>query len=243
MADALDAEHLPTSITQPVVITVRNSDLGLNETGRVKRLDLTGLVASLPIAIPDGTVLFSTIDMRTLNATARGLIRVRTQTTMGEGAGFDTVADFIELNDDGKQKIERLLGNADTPPPPNAGGFINTSANTAGATRSFATDQLGVQPVYSRTAGGKQDFQIAPERKTYFEPSPIRGKAVASKSTKFWGSIGVSGYTVVILAVLALFPQGRFWELYVWDHVAWATSRTWYWAQHVGDVKLYNNTP
>src|SRR5450755_4363642 len=209
MADALDAEHLPTALTLPVVITVRNSDLGLNETGRVKRLDHTGLVASLPIAIPDGTVLFSTIDMRTLNATARGLIRVRTQTTMGEGAGFDTVADFIELNDDGKQKIERLLGNADAPPP-NAGGFINSAPSAGGATRSFATDQLGVQPVYSRTAGGKQDFQIAPERKTYFEPAPIRGKAVASKSTKFWGSIGVSGYTVVILAVVALFPQGRF---------------------------------
>ena len=120
MADALDAENLPAAITLPVVITVRNSDLGLNESGRVKRLDHNCLVASLPVAIPDGTVLFSTIDMRTLNATARGLIRVRTQTTMGEGAGFDTVADFIELNDDGKQKIDRLLGNQEAPPPPNA---------------------------------------------------------------------------------------------------------------------------
>lgn len=241
MADALDAEHLPASITLPVVITVRNSDLGLNETGRVKRLDHTSLVASLPVAIPDGTVLFSTIDMRTLNATARGLIRVRTQTTMGEGAGFDTVADFIELNDDGKLKIDRLLGNQESPPPPNAGGFIGGGAG-GGSGRSFATDQIGVQPVYSRTSG-KQDYQITPEKKTYFEPAPIRGKAEASKSTKFWGSIGVSGYTVVILAVVALFPQGRYWELYVWDHVAWAVSRTWYWMQNIGNVKLYNNTP
>jgi hypothetical protein len=240
MADALDAEHLPAALTLPVVITVRNSDLGLNETGRVKRLDHTGLVASLPVAIPDGTVLFSTIDMRTLNATARGLIRVRTQTTMGEGAGFDTVADFIELNDDGKQKIDRLLGNQEAPPPPNAGGFI--SGAPIGNGRSFATDQIGVQPVYSRTSG-KQDFQITPEKKTYFEPSPMRGKTEASKSTKFWGSIGVSGYTVVILAVVALFPQGRYWELFVWDHVAWAVSRTWYWMQNIGNVKLYNNTP
>jgi hypothetical protein len=240
MADALDAEHLPAALTLPVVITVRNSDLGLNETGRVKRLDHTGLVASLPVAIPDGTVLFSTIDMRTLNATARGLIRVRTQTTMGEGAGFDTVADFIELNDDGKQKIDRLLGNQEAPPPPNAGGFI--SAAPIGNGRSFATDQIGVQPVYSRTSG-KQDFQITPEKKTYFEPSPMRGKTEASKSTKFWGSIGVSGYTVVILAVVALFPQGRYWELFIWDHVAWAVSRTWYWMQNIGNVKLYNNTP
>jgi hypothetical protein len=242
MADALDAEHLPPALTLPVVITVRNSDLGLNETGRVKRLDHSGLVASLPVAIPDGTVLFSTIDMRTLNATARGLVRVRTQTTMGEGAGFETVADFIELNDDGKQKIDRLLSNQDSPPP-NAGGFMVGAAPLGGnGQRSFATDQLGLQPVYSRTTG-KQDFQIAPERKTYFEPAPIRGKAVASQSTKFWGSIGVSGYTVVILAVVALFPQGRYWELFIWDHVAWAVSRTWYWAQNIGNVKLYNNTP
>ncbi|HKW44301.1 MAG TPA: hypothetical protein VJN22_01505 [Candidatus Eremiobacteraceae bacterium] len=242
MADALDAEHLPTALTLPVVITVRNSDLGLNETGRVKRLDQSGLVASLPVAIPDGTVLFSTIDMRTLNATARGLVRVRTQTTMGDGAGFDTVADFIELNDDGKQKIDRLLSNQDSPPP-NAGGFMSTSQASSGATRNFATDQIGLQPVYSRTNGAKQDFQIAPERKAYFEPAPIRGKTEASKSTKFWGSIGVTGYTIAILAVAALFPQGRYWELFVWDHVAWAVSRTWYWMQNIGNVKLYNNTP
>jgi hypothetical protein len=242
MADALDAEHLPTALTLPVVITVRNSDLGLNETGRVKRLDHSGLVATLPVAIPDGTVLFSTIDMRTLNATARGLVRVRTQTTMGDGAGFETVADFVELNDDGKQKIDRLLGYQDSPPP-NAGGFTSSAAPITGRPgRNFGTDQIGVQPVYSRN-NGTQDFQITPERKTYFEPAPIRGKTEATKSTKFWGSIGVSGYTVAILAVVALFPQGRYWELYAWDHVAWAVSRTWYWAQHIGDVKLYNNTP
>jgi hypothetical protein len=242
MADALDAEHLPTALTLPVVITVRNSDLGLNETGRVKRLDHDGLVASLPVAIPDGTVLFSTIDMRTLNATARGLIRVRTQTTMGEGAGFDTVADFVELNDDGKQKIDRLLANQDGAPAV-AGGFVPAAPPVGGAGRSFATDQLGVQPVYTRTTGANQDFQITPERKTYFEPSPMRGKVEASKSTKFWGSIGVTGYTVIILAVVALFPQGRYWELYVWDHVAWGVSRIWYWMQNIGNVKLYNNTP
>jgi hypothetical protein len=242
MADALDAEHIPTALTLPVVITVRNSDLGLNETGRVKRLDHVGLVASLPIAIPDGTVLFSTIDMRSLNATARGLIRVRTQTTTGDGAGFETVADFIELNDDGKQKIDRLLANQDGPVP-NAGGFISTAPPAGNVGRSFATDQLGVQPVYSRPSGANQDFQITPERRTYFEPSPMRGKTEASKVTKFWGSIGVTGYTVVILAVLALFPQTRYWELFIWNHVAWSLSRMGYWAQHIGDVKLYNNTP
>ena len=240
MADALGAEHVPPAITLPVVVTVRNADLGLNEAGRVKRIDKTGFVASLAVAIPDGTVLFTTIDMRTLNATARGLVRVRTQTTMGEGAGFDTFCDFIEINDDGKQKIDRLIGNAEAPPPPNAGGF---NALGAGApARNFATDQIGVQPVYSRAVPTK-DFSVAQERKTYFEPSPMRGKAEASKSTKFWNSIGVSGYTVAILAVVALFPQGRAWEYFVWSHFAWGVSRMWYWAWHVGDVKLYNNTP
>jgi hypothetical protein len=242
MADALDAEHLPTALTLPVTISVRNSDLGLNETGRVKRLDHVGLVATLPIAIPDGTVLFSTIDMRTLNATARGLIRVRTQTTMGEGTGFETAADFIELNDDGKQKIDRLLSN-EGGGMPNAGGFISVAPPAGTVGRNFATDQIGLQPVYMRTSGASQDLQITPERKTYFEPAPIRGKTVTPKSAKFWSNIGVTGYTVAILAVIALFPQGRYWELYIWDHVAWAVSRTWYWAQHIGDVKLYNNTP
>jgi hypothetical protein len=242
MADALGAEHVPPPITLPVVVTVRNADLGLNETGRVKRIDKTGFVASLAVAIPDGTVLFTTIDMRTLNATARGLVRVRTQTTMGEGAGYETFADFIEINDDGKQKIDRLIGLAEAPPPPNAGGF-NSTGGPGSSTRNFATDQIGVQPVYSRTVPKGADFSVAQERKTYFEPSPMRGKAEATKSTKFWNSIGVSGYTVAILAVVAIFPQGRAWEYYVWSHFAWGVSRMWYWAWHVGDVKLYNNTP
>jgi hypothetical protein len=242
MADALDAENLPPAIVLPVVITVRNADLGVNESGRVKRLDHNGLVAMLPVAIPDGTVLFTTIDMRTLNATARGLVRVRTQTTMGEGAGFETVADFIELNDDGKQKIDRLLGNQEAAPPPNAGGFISAAAPSAGG-RNFATDQIGVQPVYARGAATRPDLQITPERKAYFEPSPIRGRAEASTSTKFWNKIGVTGYTAAILVVIAMFPQGRYWELFIWDHFAWSMSRMWYWAWHVGDVKLYNNTP
>lgn len=235
MPDAIGTGELPAALPLPIDITVRNAELGVNLTGKAARLDAHGLIATFPSEVRENTILFTTLDMRSIKATARGLIKVRTQQSLGEGAGYEVAADFLELSDDAKQKIDRLLGrhtedNAAAAPPP---------VQTFAPQPSFrAANSASYLPPVDYQAVKEQT-----ERRQYFEPAPLRGTSRASNSTKFWNSLGVSFYVVVILIVVAIFPQGRAAELYLWNHVAWGVSRMWYWANHIGDVKLWGNSP
>lgn len=236
MADAAtqpqSRDDLPTALSYPVSINIRNSDLGIDESGHASRLNETSMLATIRSSVNPGTVFFTAIDMKALNATARGLIRVVSQRPLEDGIGVETLFDFVELSDDAKQKINRLITGGPavgpiTPPP---------------AGRNFATDQLGVQPVYQRGDVGRMDVGVSTTERTYFEPAPLRQQAHASRSTKFWGSLGVTAYVIAFLVIVAFFPAGRKIELQLWNTIAWGAARTWYWANHVGDVKLYNNS-
>ena len=236
MPDAVDAGELPAALPLPIDITVRNAEQGVNQTGKAARLDTNGVVATFPTEVKENTILFTTLDMRSIKATARGLIKVRTQHSLGEGAGYEVAADFLELSDDARQKIERLLGRhtEDVAPP---------------APQAFAP-AFTPQPTF-RAAGAATflppvDYQAVnqqAERRQYFEPAPLRGVTKAAAATRFWGSLGVTFYVLVALAIIAIFPPGRAAELYVWNHFAWAVGRMWYWANHVGEVKLWGNGP
>ena len=234
MADAAtqpqSRDDLPTALPYPVSINIRNSDLGIDESGHASRLDEHAMLATIRSSATPGTVFFTAIDMKAINSTVRGLIRVVSQKTLDDGIGVETLFEFIELSSESKQKIERLLTGGP------AVGSITPSA------RNFATDQLGVQPVYQRGDNGRMDIGVSSSERTYFEPAPLRQQAHASKSTKFWNSLGVTAYVIAILIVVAFFPAGRKVELTVFNYVIWSLGRMWYWANHIGDVKLYNNT-
>jgi len=241
MPDAIGTGELPAALPLPIDITVRNAEQGVNQTGKAARLDPNGLVATLPTEVKENTILYTTLDMRSIKATARGLIKVKSQRSLGENGGYEVQADFLELSDDARQKIERLLGRRGDDVAPQAAVAANATqpfmpAQTfrAGSASTF------LPPVDYRTTSAATP---APERRPYFEPSPLRGQSKAAPATRFWNSLGVSAYLIVILIVLALFPKGRALELYVWNHFAWAVSRMWYWANHIGDVKLWGNTP
>jgi hypothetical protein len=237
MAEALDTGELPVALSLPVGITARNAEHKLDIIGKATHLDEKGLVATFPIEVPEGTVLFTTIDMRSINSTARGLIKVKSQTAMGEHGGYRTIADFVDLNEDGRRKIAKMLG-----------GPSEDLAPVA--SRSFAVDQIGTQHGgYVRTpqaAAAAPDYRpptpaAQPARRTYFEPAPLRSNARASTATRFWGSLGVTFYMALILAIVALFPQGRAFEWMVLSYMGYALERTWYWANNIGHVKLYDN--
>ncbi|HME82557.1 MAG TPA: hypothetical protein VKF82_10805 [Candidatus Eremiobacteraceae bacterium] len=238
MADALDTGELPVALSIPVSITARNAEHKLDIIGRATHLDEKGLVATFQVEVPEGTVLFTTLDMRSINSTVRGLIKVKSQTAIGEHGGYRTIADFVDLNDDGKRKIAKMLG-----------GPAEDLAPVA--SRSFAVDQIATQHTggYVRTpqaAANAPDYRppMAAQgaRRAYFEPAPLRTQAKASTSTRFWGSLGVTFYVVLILVIIAFFPQGRAFELLVLNYVGYALSRMWYWANNIGHVKLYNNS-
>lgn len=236
MPDAIGTGELPAALPLPIDITVRNAEQGVNQTGKAARLDPSGLVATLPTEVKENTILFTTLDMRSIKATARGLIKVRRQRSLGEGAGYEVAADFLELSDDARQKIERLLGRhtEDVPSGPQAPPEPTFSPQPTFRAAAAATF---LPPV---------DYQAVTqqaERRQYFEPAPLRGVTQATAATKFWGSLGVTAYVIAILIVVAIFPQGRAAELYVWNHFAWAVSRMWYWANHIGEVKLWGQSP
>ncbi|HXW77194.1 MAG TPA: hypothetical protein VEJ20_07285 [Candidatus Eremiobacteraceae bacterium] len=243
MAEATETgptpSDLPAALPFPFTLNVRNSDLGLDDAGTVVRLDETRAVMSLHREVPVGTVMFTSIDIRTLNTTARGLMRVTAQQTSPDGLAYETFAEFVELGDDAKKKIGKVLGRPEKPV-----AYAGSSGMARPApmpTRNFAMDQLGVQPVYQRGGPARNDYQVATER-SYFEPSPLRQQAKATAGTKFWNSLGVTAYIAIALIIIAFFPVGRAYELMIWNKIIWGLGRMWYWANHIGDVKLYNNS-
>lgn len=236
MPDAIGTGELPAALPLPIDITVRNAEQGVNQTGKAARLDPNGLVATLPTEVKENTILFTTLDMRNIKATARGLIKVKSQRSLGEGGGYEIYADFLELSDDARQKIERLLGRRSDEGATAAAAATVVPAFAPAQTFRAASGATYLPPVDYRAANP------ALERRQYFEPSPIRGVSQASVPTKFWNSLGVSFYVAVALIIFAIFPKTRALELYIWHHFAWGVSRMWYWANHIGEVKLWGNS-
>ena len=238
MPDAIGTGELPAALPLPIDITVRNAEQGVNQTGKAARLDPNGLVATLPTEVKENTILYTTLDMRSIKATARGLIKVKSQRSLGEGGGYEVQADFLELSDDARQKIERLLGRrTDEVAQPAVAAAAGGQPFMPATTFRGATAATFLPPVDYRTSAP------APERRPYFEPSPLRGQSQAAPATKFWNSLGVTFYFVVGLIIIALFPKGRALELFIWSHLTWGISRMWYWANHIGDVKLWGQSP
>ncbi len=238
MPDTIGAGELPAALPLPIDISVRNAELGVNLLGKAARLDTNSVVAVFPSQVKENTVLFTTLDMRSIKATARGLIKVRSERDLGD-AGYEVIADFLELSDDARQKIERLLGRHSDDPAPSAPAPVAAPTFTPQTTFRAGTSHTFLPPVDYQAV----NQQHSTERRQYFEPAPLRGQSKATPATRFWNSLGVTFYLGVILLVVALFPQGRAAELYVWNHVAWAVSRMWYWANHIGDVKLWGQSP
>ena len=242
MAEAIDTGELPVALSLPVSITARNAEHKLDLAGKATHLDEKGLVATFPVEVPEGCVLFTTIDMRSINSTARGLIKVKSQTALGEHGGFQTIADFVDLNEDGKRKIAKMLGgpseelapvrqrslSSDQVTGQFSGGYVRTPQAAAAAATAF--DYHPAMPAATST------------RRNYFEPAPLRTTAKAPFATRFWGSLGVTFYVVLILIIVAMFPQGRVFEWIVFSAIGHAIERTWYWAGHINQVKLWGNS-
>jgi hypothetical protein len=243
MAEALDTGELPIALSLPVSITARNAEHKLDIVGKATHLDEKGLVATFPVEVPEGTVLFTTIDMRSINSTARGLIKVKSQTALGEHGGYQTIADFVDLNEDGKRKIAKMLG-----------GPSEELAPVR--SRALAADQISGQfsggyvrtPQAAAAAATAYDYHAPPptapsnSRRAYFEPSPLRANAKAPFATRFWGSLGVTFYIALVLIIVAMFPQGRMFEWIVFSAIGHSFERMWYWANHIGEVKLWGNS-
>lgn len=242
MPESVSTDTLPASLPMPMTVTVRNDDLGINHRGTASRLDETGMVAVLPLKIEPRAVLFANIDLRTINAMVRGLVRVRSQRDLGE-LGFETITEFVEINDEGRKKIDKVLGR-DTGEvtfkpihiePESASSAVvapTSSPFFPGGGSRYAPGSDPNGPIYDRPTE---------RRSAYYEPAPLRPFAKPTGSTKFWNSIGVTGYVAAFLIVVAMFPSGRALELTVFNKVAYAVGRTWYWGSHIGEVKLWEN--
>ncbi|MBV8171636.1 MAG: hypothetical protein JO219_06875 [Candidatus Eremiobacteraeota bacterium] len=185
------ADGLPPPLAIAAQIQARNNEYNLDLTGRVTHLDEEALLTTFPVEIPQGTVLFSIIDLRTINATVRGLVRVRWQDEAGDLGGFRTLADFVDLNADERRKISRILGKV----PDYAGAAAGDEA---------AAQSVGYMPMSTMPAR-------QPKR-----PS-VRWLPNMSVSGTIWGMLGLVFYSIVVLGVVALFPQGRAWELAVFQ--------------------------
>lgn len=195
-------DDLPTPLAVPATLQARNTEYNLDLTGRVTHLDEKGLMTTFPVEVPEGTVLFSIIDLKAINATVRGLIRVRAQSEAGELGGYRTLADFVDLNNDERRKISRLLGGAaETLAPLGAhGGLDETGAPIQGATP--------VAPASTR-----------PQRRG----APLR----ITFESFVWAVLGLIFYTIVLLGVVAIFPQGRAWELGMFHRLVHELNHLW----------------
>jgi hypothetical protein len=178
-------EDLPTPLAVAAQLQARNTEYNLDLTGRVTHLDEKGLVTTFPVEIPAGTVLFSIIDLRTINVTVRGLIRVRAQDEASELGGYRTLADFVDLNNDERRKISRLLG---------------------GPAESMMPSNL-----QSDEAGTGAQTPVSPASTRPRRPPGLRPKITFE--SLIWGVLGLIFYSIVLLGLVAIFPQGRAWEL------------------------------
>ncbi|HZV80282.1 MAG TPA: hypothetical protein VFF60_11805 [Candidatus Binatus sp.] len=184
--DSNDA--LPPPLAVAAQIQARNNEYNLDLTGRVTHLDEDALITSFPVEIPQGTVLFSIIDLRSINSTVRGLIRVRLQSEASDLGGYRTLADFVDLNPDERRKILRLLG--------------KISDFGSGAASGDESPAQSAAYIPMSTVPARQP-----------KPSRVHTAPNLSIAGSIWTVLGLIFYSIVVLGVIALFPQGRSWEV------------------------------
>jgi hypothetical protein len=200
-------DDFPTQLPVAAQLQARNTEYNLDLTGRVTHLDEKGLVTTFPVEIPAGTVLFSIIDLRTINATVRGLIRVRSQDEASDLGGYRTLADFVDLNNEERRKISRLLGGAAESMMPSNLQSDETSASHAGPT-----------PVSPGSTRPRRPPGVWP--KVTFE-------------SLIWAVLGLIFYSIVLLGLIALFPQGRAWELDLFHKLMREVYHVWPGLRHL----------
>ena len=198
MSSFEDPNELPPALAVAAQLQARNTEYNLDLTGRVTNLNERGLVTSFPVEVPVGTVLFSIIDLRTINTSVRGLIRVQAQSEASDLGGFRTVAEFVDLNPDERRKILRLLGRG-------------PEEEHAGA-RTEGSQSQGSMPAGTRPGR-------APRR----PGAPVR----MTVESVIWIILAIIFYTMVLLAVIAIFPQGRAAELAYWAKILHWAKLTW----------------
>jgi hypothetical protein len=196
-----ESDRLPPMLPVAAILQARNTEYNLDLTGRVTHLDQKSLVTSFPVEVPEGTVLFSIIDLRATNAMVRGLIRVRSQSEAGDLGGFRTLADFVDLNNDERRKITRLLGG-----PPEAGLSPHES--------SHEPSSVPISP----------GSTIAPRRRRMNIHISLPSVSLGSF---IWGVLGVIFYSIVLAGVVAIFPQGRAWEISTFHRVMHQLNHLW----------------
>lgn len=227
-------DGLPEALTLPVKINVRNADQKIDSTGKASHLDGTALAAVIPNHVAVGTVLFTTLFLDSINTAARGLARVRSSQTAADGESCEIVADWVDLNSESRAKIERVLS---------GGGPMLGMAPSRGPIVQHSEQLRQFDPVsYQHGVPHTADMAAPEPTKRYFEPAPYRAVGKPTTSTKFWGSLGVTAYVAAALIILALFPVTRKIELQVAAAIWWGITRLFYWASHINQVRLYNNT-
>jgi hypothetical protein len=199
-----DGDQLPPALGIGAQLQARNTEYNLDLTGRVTHLNERGLITTFPVEVPAGTVLFSIIDLRTINATVRGLIKVVSQSEASELGGFRTVAEFVDLNNDERHKISRLLG--------------RTSEELEHHARPTTFDDLGAQ---------SQGYQAASARQGRGAPAKPAAPLRTTVESVIWILLGVIFYSAVLLAIVAIFPQGRATELAMWAKILHWIEHTW----------------
>jgi hypothetical protein len=197
--------ELPPELPVAGQLQARNNEYNLDLTGRVTNLDEEALLTTFPVEIPEGTVLYSIIDLRVMNATVRGLIRVRWQSEADELGQYRTLADFVDLNPDERRKILRALGK------PLDGGAPIGDATGDGGAQGQSSGYIPMSTVPSRQPRAK--------RSNWLPKVSISGL--------IWTLLGLIFYSLVVLAVVAIFPQGRAWELSIWHRLWHEIIRTW----------------
>jgi hypothetical protein len=200
-----DAGDLPPVLGMGAHLQARNTEYNLDLTGRVTHLNEERLITHFPVEIPVGTVLFSVIDLPQINATVRGLIRVESQSEGSEG-GFHTIADFVDLNADERGKIARVLGRG-------IDEFPQTQARGATFADTGAQSQGYVVP----SAPAAQHGHDAERR------VPVR----INVDSVIWIVLAVIFYSMVLLGIIAIFPQGRAVELIWLAKIVHAIDRLW----------------
>jgi len=199
MSSFEDANDLPPLLGVAAHLSAKNTEYNLDLTGRVTNLNERGLITSFNVEIPVGTVLFSIIDLRQINASVRGLIRVTSQSEAGELGGFRTVAEFVDLNPDERRKILRLLGRS-------------PEEEHAGAHADAGSPSQGTIPAGTRQAR-------APRR----PGAPLH----VTLASVIWIVLAIIFYSMVLLAVVAIFPQGRAAELAMWAKILHWVKLNW----------------
>jgi hypothetical protein len=195
-----DTDDLPPALGIAAQLQARNTEYNLDLTGRVTHLNEKGLITVFPVEIPTGTVLFSIIDLRQINATVRGLIRVESQTESNEVGGFRTLAEFVDLNNDERRKIVRVLGRGSDETDPQARGSM--------------FDDTGAQ---------SQGYQVPAMRPAGKQRAPVK----INVESVIWILLAIIFYSMVLLGIVAIFPQGRAAELVWLAKIAHAIDHVW----------------